>query len=355
MNRHAIALGTVVLFLSLSAAAQNAPLPRHEPRLGRTRPVIAVLGDNAATETTDYVVPYGILAAAEVADVIALSTEAGPIQLRPALRIGAQATVAEFDARFPDAADYVIVPNIYEGSAKPAILEWVRTQSRRGATIVGVCDGVVVLANAGLLDRRRATAHWRSIDGLEAKHARTQWLRNRRYVADGNIITTSGVSASIPVSLALIEAIAGSERARAVAASLHLHEWSATHDSSRFRVGTRLVTAVLNQWKSNEELGIEVASGVDEIALALVADSFSRTMRSHAVSVAQSSAPVRTRHGLLLFPDRQAGERKAAAMLPPLDRLPPVPTLRSTLQAIEARYGKSTAALVALQIEYPWR
>lgn len=354
MKRNAMITGAVTLFLTLSAAAQSAPLPRYEPRPGRTRPVIAVLGDNAATETTDYVVPYGILAAAEVAEVIALSTEAGPIQLRPALRIGPHATVAEFDARFPDGADYVIVPNIYEGSGKPGILEWVRTQSRRGATIVGVCDGVVVLANAGLLEGRQATAHWRSIDGLEGKHTGTRWLRNRRYVADGRIITTSGVSASLPVSLALIETIAGPERARAVAAGLHLHEWSATHDSSRFRVGTKVVTALLNQWKRNEELGIEVATGVDEIALALVADSFSRTMRSHAVSVAQSPAPIRTRHGLLLFPDRHAGERTAAAMLPPLDRLPPVPTLESTLQAIETRYGNSTAALVALQIEYPW-
>ncbi|HEY0157608.1 MAG TPA: DJ-1/PfpI family protein [Thermoanaerobaculia bacterium] len=355
MNRTAIAVAIVALFLSLGVAAQSAPLPRYEPRAGRARPLIAVLGDNAATETTDYVVPYGILAEAGVADVIALSTEAGPIQLRPALRIGAQATVAAFDARFPDAADYVIVPNIYEGAAKPAVLDWVRAQSRRGATIVGICDGVVVLANAGLLDGRQATAHWRSIDGLEEKHPGTRWLRNRRYVADGRIITTSGVSASIPISLALIEAIGGTERARAVAARLHLDEWSATHDSSRFHVGKRVVaTALLNQWRRNEELGIAVAPGVDEIALALVADSFSRTMRSHAVSVARSAAPVETRNGLLLFPDRQGGEGKAGVMLPPLDQLPPIPTLQSTLEAIEARYGKSTAALVALQIEFPW-
>lgn len=156
------------------ADASMSPIPRYSPRLDRERPIVAVLGYNAATEVTDYVVPYGILAESGVAQVVALATGQGPIRMSPALRIEAQATIKEFDARFPHGADYVIVPNVYEGANVPLVLEWVRLQAARGAIIVGICDGVPVLANAGLLEARDATGHWRTIRSLERKHPGTR-------------------------------------------------------------------------------------------------------------------------------------------------------------------------------------
>jgi transcriptional regulator GlxA family with amidase domain len=361
MITYTIALAIVAAIITTSGpqsqsqpgtAFNDAPLPRHQPRAGRARPLIAVLGDNEATETTDYVVPYGILTESGVADVMGLSVERGAIQMRPALRFEVQATIGEFDTRFPEGADYVIVPNIYEGAGKPVVLNWVNEQARLGATIVGICDGVPVLANAGLLEGRQATGHWRTIGRLERKHPGTRWRRNRRYVADGNVITTSGVSASIPISVALIEAIAGRERATEVAAGLGVKDWSPVHDSSQFGLGSKLVTALLNKamfWR-HEELGISVAPGVDEITLALTGDIYSRTFRSRAFSVAESMEPLRTRGGLTLLPDRRSPE--SLLMLPPFDHLPAARTLDSALQGIEERYGARTADFVAVQIEY---
>ena len=340
--------------LPLISASDASAIPQYQPRFGRSRPVIAVLGDNEATETTDYVVPYGILAESGVAEVVALSTEPGPIRMRPALRFRVHATIREFDARAPLGADYVIVPNIYGGAEKEVILDWVRSQARRGATIVGICDGVPVLANAGLLEGRRATGHWRTIDGLERRHPGTRWLRNRRYVADGNVITTSGVSASIPISIALVEAIAGRDRAEAVARKLGVESWSPVHDSSQFSLDGKLGTALLNKmmlWR-HETLGIRVAPGVDEISLALMADSYSRTRRSWAYSVAPSTDAIRTRRGLTLLPDRKSED--VGFMIPLPGEVPPAQTLDRALAGIEERYGEPTAAFVAVQIEYPW-
>ena len=351
MTTGSLALLSIVAMLSLDAST----IPRYQPRFGRSRPVIVVLGDNAATETTDYVVPYGILAESGVAEVLALSTEPGPIRMRPALRFRVHATIREFDARVPLGADYVIVPNIYEGAENEAILDWVRSQARRGATIVGICDGVPVLANAGLLEGRRATGHWRTIDSLERRHPDTRWLRNRRYVADGNVITTSGVSASIPISIALIEAIAGRDRAEAVAERLGVSSWTPVHDSSQFRLGGKLATGLLNKmliWR-HEALGIRVADGVDEISLALTADLYSRTRRSWAYSVARSTGAIRTRRGLTLLPDRDSDE--VGSLMTLIDEVPPAQTLDRALAGIEERYGEPTAAFVAVQIEYPWQ
>ena len=196
-----------------NAAETIAP---YRARFGRPHPIIAVAGQSRGSETTDYLVPYGVLTQSGAAQVIALGTQPGPIQLMPALKIVPQATLAEFDARFPDGADYVIVPAVHEPD-DATLVGWVRAQAHKGAVIVGVCDGVWVVANAGLLRGRRATGHWYSLSRLEHKFSNTRWVRNRRYVADDSVVTTTGVTASIPVSLALVEAIAGRERATEVA------------------------------------------------------------------------------------------------------------------------------------------
>jgi RNA polymerase sigma factor (sigma-70 family) len=338
-------------------ATERSSLPRYAPRFGRNRPVVAVVGHNASTELTDYVVPYGILAESGVAEVMALATASGAIEMSPALRFRAQATTREFDSRFPEGADYVIVPNIYDGQNDRVVLDWIRLQAARGATIVGICDGVPVLANAGLLKGRKATGHWKTIDGLERKHPETRWLRNRRYIADGNVITTSGVSASIPISVALVEAISGRAKAERLAQFLGVKDWSPAHDSEQFKLTAGgLFTALRNKamfWR-HEALGLEVAPGVDEISLALIADAYGRTRRSAALSVARSERPVLTRRGLALLPDRLSnGPDRPSAMLPLYETVPAAQALDRALEGIATRYGGSTAAFVALTMEYP--
>jgi putative intracellular protease/amidase len=351
------AAASLALVAIAAPALPQGEIPSHAPRFNRERPVVAVLAYNPSTEVTDYVVPYGILAESRVAKVVAVATGEGPIRMSPALRFQAQATTKQFDARFPDGADYLIVPNIYEGENDAAVLDWVRLQAARGAIIVGICDGVPVLANAGLLKGRRATGHWKTIDGLERNHPATRWLRNRRYVADGNVITTSGVSASIPISVALVEAIGGRKRAEEIALFLGIKDWSPVHNSEQFKLGAGSIYTVLRNkamfWR-HEALGLEVADGADEISVALVADAWARTRRSQAISVAASDRPVQTRRGLMLIPDRVAnGSRQPTRMLPGFDTLPPAQTLDRALEGIAASYGADTAAFVALTMEYP--
>lgn len=340
-------------------ATTSAPqrLPAYAPRFGRTRPVVAIVGENFYTELTDYVVPYGILAESGVAEVWALATQPGPIRMFPApVKVEPQATTTEFDQRFPDGADYVIVPAVHRDD-DPTLIAWVTAQARKGATIVGVCDGVWVLARAGLLKERRATGHWYSFEDLRKKFPQTDWQTNQRYVADGKVITTTGVTATIPVSLAVIEAIAGPGRATSVAASLGGGEasMSPAHSSQSFQFAWRHKFTVagnfLSFW-SHEDVGIAVAPGVDEIALALQAEVYSATFRSTAYTVAQQPGPLKTKRGLTILPDRIAGKDAPRRMLAPADGARPLQALDQALAGIKADYGPRTAAWVALQMEY---
>lgn len=320
----------------------------------RQRPVIASIGINDATETTDYLMPYGILRRADVADVVLLATERGPVTLFPALKVQPHATVAEFDDRHPDGADYVIVPAMSRDD-DPVVMEWLRTQAAKGALILGVCAGAKVVAEAGLLDGKRATTHWYYLHELLAKHRAVRYVADRRIVVDEGVATTTGISASMPMALTLVEAIGGRERAEAVARDIGVTEWDARHDSGAFTL-TRpfAMTAIRNRaafWR-RDTFGIELSTGVDEVSLAVVADAWSRTYRSRAVTFAPNIATVASRNGVQIVPDQVRSTWPAMTRLLTID-LTPAQALNETLLAIGARYGAHTADFVAMQLEYP--
>ncbi len=98
-----------------------------------------------------------------------------------------------------------------------------------------------------------------------------------------------------------------------------------------------------------------IAAGVDEIALALTADAFSRTYRSHAYAVADSAGVIRSQHGLMVLPDRFAGEDKLPRHVRAVSTSDSsIQVLDGALADIASTYGSSTAGFVALQLEYPW-
>jgi len=320
----------------------------------RQRPLIAIIGANAGTETTDYLMPYGILARADVADVTALATESGPVTLYPVFTVEPQATVADFDAQHPDGADYVIVPAMRR-SDDPAVLQWIKTQHAKGATVIGVCAGALVVANAGLLDGHRATTHWYYVDDLLEQHPSIQYVRDRRLVVDRRVATTTGISASMPLSLTLIEAIAGRAKAEAMAQELGVRRWGIRHNSAVYEFTRPFALTALNNklafW-NHEQLGLELKSGMDEVTLALVADAWSRTFRSRAVTFARKADAIQTRGGLRIFPEKVATDWAAPRLLPPIGDRPPADALDEALQQITVRYGIDTSRFVAMQLEY---
>ena len=332
-------------FAQDSIADTPIPRPRHE------QPVIAVIALNEGTETTDFLVPYAVLHRANVATVEAIAPRPGRVTLMPALTIELQDDIASFDRRHPDGADYVIVPAMHADN-DPIILQWMRAQAARGAVIVAVCSGALVAGNAGLLDGRRFAGHWYDRGKLSSRHPGATHVPDRRYVVDRDVVTTTGVSASVPVSLAIVEAIAGYARAEAVAHSLGVRTWGTAHDSAAFGLEARhLLTLAINAaafWR-HETIAIPVEDGIDDIQLALAADAWSRTYRSQAVAIAKGA--VRMRSGLTLVPATPASDNWVHRV--PLHmKTPPARQLQDTLDDIGRHYGAATRQLVALMLEY---
>ncbi|MFG2138874.1 GlxA family transcriptional regulator [Streptomyces sp. NPDC048650] len=117
----------------------------------------------------------------------------------------------------------LLVPGAEElaqGRFPPGLTDAVRTLAARSQRVASVCAGAFALAEAGLLNGRRATTHWRHTGTLAARHPTLSVDPDAIYVRDGALYTSAGVSAGIDLSLALVEADEGPELARAVARDL---------------------------------------------------------------------------------------------------------------------------------------
>ena len=102
----------------------------------------------------------------------------------------------------------------------PGLVEILREAPSRNRRVVAACTGAFVLAEAGLLDGRRATTHWFHARDLAARFPAVKVEEDRIFIADGPVWTSAGASAAIDVTLALVEQDLGAEIARTVARKL---------------------------------------------------------------------------------------------------------------------------------------
>jgi transcriptional regulator GlxA family with amidase domain len=103
--------------------------------------------------------------------------------------------------------DTLLVPGglLQALEAAAPLLAHLRQLARRARRVVGVCSGALLLADAGLLDGRRAVTHWAACDELRRRHPRCRVEDDRIFVRDGRIWTSAGVTAGMDLALALVE------------------------------------------------------------------------------------------------------------------------------------------------------
>ena len=102
----------------------------------------------------------------------------------------------------------------------PGLIAFMRDAPKRHRRIAAVCTGAFVLAEAGLLDGRRATTHWMHARELQRHYPKAKMDEDRIFINDGPIWTSAGMTAGVDLGLALIENDLGPELAKAVARKL---------------------------------------------------------------------------------------------------------------------------------------
>ncbi|MFF4344885.1 GlxA family transcriptional regulator [Kitasatospora sp. NPDC001540] len=126
------------------------------------------------------------------------------------------------DLEAADAADTLIVPNRpdIEVPRRPAVLDAVRRAHARGARLVGFCSGAFTLAEAGVLDGRRAAVHWQWADSFRTRYPSVQLEADVLFVDDDDILTAAGSAAALDLGLHVVRRDHGAEVANSVSRRL---------------------------------------------------------------------------------------------------------------------------------------
>lgn len=172
-----------------------------------------VLFENA--EELDWAGPYEVFTMAAMGmdvEVFTIAERAELVRCAKGLRVMP-------DHSFDDAPalDVVLVPG-GQGSRvelkNPRMLEWLQKVADGCTWITSVCTGSAILASAGLTKGCSITTHWGYIETLRESATESEVLEQVRYVRDGRLVTSAGVSAGIDMSLWVVGQLFGVERAR---------------------------------------------------------------------------------------------------------------------------------------------
>lgn len=105
-----------------------------------------------------------------------------------------------------------------------AVLRFLRREATRARRLAGICTGGFVLAEAGLLDGRRATTHWAFAADMQQHHPAIQLEADRIFAVDGPFWTSAGMTAGLDLALGMVEEDLGADLARSVAHQLVMHQ-----------------------------------------------------------------------------------------------------------------------------------
>jgi putative intracellular protease/amidase len=314
------------------------------------KPLVVILAEPEGTEVTDMLAPYAILAESGAVEVRIVSPTAQPVRMMPGVAwVKPQLTLDELARDHPAGPAVVIVPAMHHPE-DPVRAAWLRAQMKRGARIMSICDGARVLADAGLLDGREAVTHWSRRKQILKAHPSVKMRDDLRWVSDGPITTTAGVTAAIPATLALVRDLAGEQVMQETAQRLQLEAPVASHAGKDFRFTSRAVMVgggnFLRFW-DHQDIAVPVGPGADELGVALALDSWSMTFRSTAWVV--SSPGALTRHGLKITGADKPPSGYDRTVSPPSGR-----AMQIELAAIRQAYGDPTARFVGLVLEDPY-
>ena len=129
--------------------------------------------------------------------------------------------------------DVLVVPGGWgtrRESKNRVLLDWIRERGRQVETLTSVCTGSMLLGHAGLLEGRRATTHWRSLDWMRQSFPSVTVEDKLHVVEDGAILTSAGISAGIDMALRVVARYHGEDIARATARNM---EYAYSENNSR--------------------------------------------------------------------------------------------------------------------------
>jgi transcriptional regulator GlxA family with amidase domain len=189
----------------------------------RKRVGIVVFGD---IEVLDFCGPFEVFATTRL-DEAKRREEPSPFEVwivaeknAPVVTSGGMKVIPDHTFETCPRLDILVVPGGWGTRRElnnPAMLDWLRLRASEVETLTSVCTGAMLLGAAGLLDGRRATTHWRSLDWMRESFPAVTVEYNQHVVEDGHVLTSAGISAGIDMALKVVARSCGEAVAQATA------------------------------------------------------------------------------------------------------------------------------------------
>ncbi|MEQ9824667.1 MAG: DJ-1/PfpI family protein [Puniceicoccaceae bacterium] len=134
-------------------------------------------------------------------DTFLVSENGGTVTARAGYRVNAAYSLHNH----PSLDVLLVVGGLHEGElTKPGVIRWIAQQAESAHLVASVCTGAFLLAEAGLLSGRSVTTHWEDLPDFRKRYPHLDVREGIRWVDDGNLVTSAGISAGIDMSLHLV-------------------------------------------------------------------------------------------------------------------------------------------------------
>lgn len=267
---------------------------------------VAVVLGTSGTVATDAMGPFEVFARSSRFSVYTVAATSDPVAVDGAPSILPDHSFADVDLRADLTPDVVVVPALDDpdGTSEAQLRIWVSAQAARGAHVLGVCAGSRVLAAAGLLDGKTATSHWSRLSGLRSSHPEARWVDGRRFVRDGRVTTTAGITSGIPGALAVMDELAGPDAANSVGAQVGYPGWSVDGPTAipvqSFDLSDRPVVFNTAMPWFRPTVAVALTDGVSEIDAASAFEVYNNSASARTIAVTPGGS-ITTQHGLVLL------------------------------------------------------
>lgn len=165
---------------------------------------------------------FGVRPSREHFEALLIAERAGEVASTPGQR-----AIADVGFDDPRPLDVLLVPGgmgTRREVDNPRLLGWITERARGAEIVASVCTGAGLLARAGVLDGRRATSNKLAFAWAREQGPKTEWVKEARWVEDGNVFTSAGVSAGIDMALAIIARAVSPELAEQAATFME-YDW----------------------------------------------------------------------------------------------------------------------------------
>lgn len=201
----------------IERGTQSATPASQSPPPNRKRAAILIFD---GVQIIDYAGPYEVFGQAGL-EVFTVAASPAMITTAMGMKVTPNHTLDDSPA-----ADVLIIPgggvNATQQDAR--VIKWIQERSKAAEYILSVCNGAYILAKTGMLDGLTATTFYGLLDGLSTVAPKVKVVRDKRYVDNGKIITTAGISSGIDGSLYLVSKMFGKGRAQMVALNME-YDW----------------------------------------------------------------------------------------------------------------------------------